>query len=343
MNTVLIKYKSSCLLFLAGVFVFALNGCSRKIDQSLINPGATLEVNSPNSRDQLRVDFMGVAAFAIRYQDKLVLTDPFVSNPPAGKVMFGKITSDTVVVNQFYNRLGLEDVKITLVGHAHYDHLLDLPPLLDKIPGDAVVVGSQTTKNILAACNPTQIIIPADNLTGSPTTPGNWIYSPDSSVRVMPFESDHLPHMMGIELYKGDYTEPLTELPTKAKHWKCGMVISYLIDFMEGPNVKWRVFFHSSSPKSDMGRFPAMLLGEKSVDVAISSVALNSNDYILSVAELYSPKAIFLAHWDNFFQAKEPPYKGVSRSNINKIYRELDSALDTPLILAEPGSTFLLR
>lgn len=335
--------KNSYLFIWVGVFVLLLGGCSRKVDPAIINGGQTFNTGPHNNRAELRIDALGTAAFAIRYKDKLLLTDPFVSNPPAKQVMFKTIAADTSIVDQYYNRLGIEDTKIITVGHSHYDHLLDLPYLTSKLPANTTILGSSTTKNILACVDPVQSIVEVDKIMGTVNAPGTWVYSADSSIRVMPFKSDHLPHFMGIELYHGDIEEPLTDCPEKAKKWKTGLTITYLVDFYDGKQIAWRVFINSSSSKDDEGKFPASLLAEKDVDVTIGSVAMNSNDYIESVANICKPDVVFLAHWENFFKPKQQPYKGVSRTKVNKLYRELNENLEMPVILPEPGSTFLLR
>ena len=259
--------------------------------------------------------------------------------------MFKTIVTDTVAVDRYYNRLGLEHTKMVISGHAHYDHLMDLPYLADKLPGDAVLCGNNSMKNIMLADDPVQQIVSLNKYVGDITTPGTWIYAPDSSIRIMPFESDHLKHFMGIELFKGSIDSVQQQVSAHAKDWKCGMVISYLIDFMDGNDIAWRIFFHSSSPKDNMGLFPKELLQQKKVDIVMGSVALNSYDYVLRSNELCKPNALFMTHWENFFIPKDAPYRSVTKSNMNKAYAKLKQGIPAEelLILPEPGSTFIFR
>lgn len=335
----------SRLLLLAGVFVFMLTSCSRKVSPEIINSGGTYDISVATQREPLKVDFLGVTAFGIQYKDKLLLTDPYVSPQPSTKVMFKTIATDSTAVDRYYNRLGIEKTRMVICGHAHYDHLMDLPYLADKLPGDAVLCGSNSMKNLILADDPVQQIVSLNKYVGDNTTPGTWVYTPDSSIRIMPFESDHLKHFMGIELFSGSIDTAKHTIPVKAKEWKCGMVISYLIDFMEGKEIAWRVFFHSSSPKTNIGLFPESLLQEKQVDVVMGSVALNSEDYVIRSNELCKPSALFMTHWENFFIPKDAPYRSVTKSNINKAYSKVKQAIPAEelLILPEPGSTFIFR
>lgn len=340
-----IDHIYSRLLLLAGVFVCSLSACSRKVSPDIINPGGTYDISVANEREPLRVDFLGVTAFGIQYKDKLLLTDPYVSPQPTTKVMFKTITTDSSAVDRFYNRLGLENTRMVICGHAHYDHLMDLPYLADKLPGDAVLCGSNSMKNLMLADDPVQQLVSLNKYVGDTITPGTWVYTPDSSIRIMPFESDHLKHFMGIELFGGNIDSVKYEIPLKAKEWKCGMVISYLVDLMEGKEIAWRVFFHSSSPRTNMGLFPKSLLQEKSVDIVMGSVALSSEDYVIRSNAHCQPSALFMTHWENFFIPKDAPYRSVTKSNMNKAYAKIKRQIPAEelLILPEPGSTFIFR
>ena len=45
----------------------------------------------------------------------------------------------------------VEDVEMILVGHTHYDHLMDVPYIMTKHAKKSVVCGSETMGHIMAA------------------------------------------------------------------------------------------------------------------------------------------------------------------------------------------------
>ena len=73
----------------------------------------------------LTVDFYGVTCFRMTWHDTSVLVDPFWTYLPLLKVGFGRSTSDPTQVDPYIDQL--RTVESVLVGHSHYDHVLDLP------------------------------------------------------------------------------------------------------------------------------------------------------------------------------------------------------------------------
>nr|EKW5582264.1 hypothetical protein [Pseudomonas aeruginosa] len=81
------------------------------------------------------------------------------------------------------------DVTMLLVGHAHYDHLLDVPRVVDKHSPKAVVYGSETVKHILHAAKNSSgqrifgagaVVVPSQQQITDhrdPSRPGTWFYS----------------------------------------------------------------------------------------------------------------------------------------------------------------------
>ena len=96
-----------------------------------------------------QVRFLGSAGFLIRRGKDAVLTAPLYSTPNLLKVLAE--TSPVILprpdrIARFHP--DVEDVQAILVGHAHYDHLMDVPYVWERTPG-AVIFGSLTTRNIL--------------------------------------------------------------------------------------------------------------------------------------------------------------------------------------------------
>ncbi len=295
--------------------------------------------------DSLEIRFNGVVSFAFSYKGNTLLTDPFVSNPPAKNVLFGKIRPDSVLIAKYFSEEILMQTKMTVIGHAHYDHLLDLPPLLKLIPSEAKICGSNTTKHILAAVQPRQQLIACNDIAGTVNTFGTWIYSADSSMRAMPLLNGHPPHFMGITLYAGSYKEDLNEIPLKTKKWKCGQPLSYVVDFLENEKPVFRLFYQSSAAHDDLGLFPESLLKEKSVDVAVLSIAVKGKkiDYQLNALEYVKPKITFLAHWDKFIgELNHEKPKGVPKAKVDDIYKIVSEKFKNEMhtILPLPGSVF---
>ncbi len=333
------------ILYLLILCFFA--GCSAYIkNPSIINTGGSFPINTTATKS-LDITFNGVTCFVIRYGKTVVLTDPFVSNPGTKQVMFGKIYSDTALVNANFSDEDLADTKLVLISHAHYDHLMDLPPLVPKLPSSTILAGSNTTKHIMAAAKPLQPNLALNEIAGTDSTLGEWIYSTDSTVRTMAFVSSHPPHFMGITLFPGPYTEDLESIPVKGKLYKRGLPLSYLIDFMEGGKPVYRVFSQSSSAHGLKGLFPKEMLEEKSVDVVLLSQAVNGKEteYADLVINHCNAPIVFCTHWENFFRPVSKPLKTVQKAKIEYIYQHLVTTFadSMAIILPRPGSHYTIQ
>ena len=96
-----------------------------------------------------QVRFLGAAGFLVRRGRDVVLTAPLYSTPSLFKVL----DEERPVILPHLDRIArfhpdVEDVQAILVGHAHYDHLMDVPYVWERAPG-AMILGSLTTRNIL--------------------------------------------------------------------------------------------------------------------------------------------------------------------------------------------------
>lgn len=290
----------------------------------------------------LQLHYLGAGGWLIDYRGSRVLTAPFFSNPRMAAVVGSGLSSDTVAILDALQAAlpgqDLTDVHAILVGHAHYDHLMDVPFLATRITPQARIYGSHTTRNILAAVpGLSGRVVGLDAEVGSAERDGTWLdLAP--GIRAMPLESDHAPHFLGLELYEGTVDSPLSQLPERAGDWKGGQTLAFLFEFTDtAGSVAHRLFYQDSAADAEYLTLPPgqRAAGVDSAILCVPSYAEVEEHPEAAVRSL-RPDHIFLGHWEDFFEDwTTAPDRSVRGTNLPAFQNRLDHALG-------PGPTWTL-
>lgn len=290
--------------------------------------------------DGLCIRYFGTGCFLMEYNGKTLLTDPFVSNPKALRSLAGQVSTDTTYVNRYIGPADLRSVRMVISGHAHYDHLMDLPYLSRWMPEHTVICANRTAKHILSSYAMTQQTTVIDSMAADSIRVGEWAYAADSSMRAMAVRSLHPPQIAGMHLMSGSYSADLGERPTRIWDWLQGRTHAFLVDFMEHGKPAYRIYFSSSMAPAPFGLFPHELLEEKSVDVAFLGAAGDHDPdrYPAPILELTSPAKVFLIHWESFFRSKDRKTKAISRKGLLDFHARVKQQVgdDVPIVLTAP-------
>jgi len=306
---------------------------------------------TPGDDRSVHIAYLGTGGYLIREGERAILTAPFFSHPSMLKVALGKINADHERIDRalYDMKPDLAPVPAILVGHAHYDHLMDIPYIAEKYTPDAVVYGSRTMFHTLAPtlceCRRVAVNPYAATVKGG----GRWIVPrKEPTIRFMPLVSEHAPHFLGLKFFTGDYKEDLTALPTRAYGWKEGQTFAYLIDFLadDGKTVMFRIHFQDSASNPEFG-FPPPFenpLDKRRVDLAILCVASfkEVHDYPKAILKALKPRHVLLGHWENFFRplpAEKDKLTTVPNTDVKDFIREMQKHLpdDAKFILPRPG------
>ncbi|MBV1921345.1 MAG: hypothetical protein KUG73_11730, partial [Pseudomonadales bacterium] len=276
------------------------------------------------NRNQLYVQFTGAGGVYMATQHVALMADPFFSNPGLGDlVLLSDLTPDNAAIDQWLPPT--KNVAGVIVGHGHYDHLMDVPAILSRLPVAAKVFASETANHMLAASIPATRRVDLNGSMASATQHGEWVQL-NSKMRILPIESEHSPHVAGIVFAGAVLTEDSASLPGDALEWKSGTTLSYVIDFLEGSDVEsattenaniedddvrvqYRVFFQSSSSGYPLGAPPKWLSDDGvPVDLAVLCMANfdSVDNYPGGVLEQLKPKNILLTHWEAFWESYLP-------------------------------------
>ncbi|MDQ6873101.1 MAG: hypothetical protein M3037_14040, partial [Gemmatimonadota bacterium] len=124
-----------------------------------------------------------------------MLTAPFFSNPSLGMVRprltrllrsTPRISSDTIAVNKLLPR-SADRATTILVGHGHYDHLMDIPYIATRRATKATIIGGPSIRHMLMGDSSlrsgegARILAISLAEAGSKNRRGVWFYTSDSA------------------------------------------------------------------------------------------------------------------------------------------------------------------
>lgn len=176
-------------------------------------PGPAVPVLAPRQGPPVTLTWTGAASFRLDVVGTRLALDPFVTRPRLLEALLRPARSDVALVDRWFR-----DVDAVFVGHAHYDHLMDVPSVAR--PGThAVVHGSRTAVELCRRAG-----VPDDRLEvvadGQPVQVG--------PVRVTPVTTQH--GMRPLVRRLTPPAEPACGLPRTAARWPCGDVFAYRVE-----------------------------------------------------------------------------------------------------------------
>ena len=279
--------------------VMGLVGCSSQV---VLPTYEDIEYKEALPEDTLSIQYLGVGGHILSYKGTEIMTAPSLTNP---HFMFSgpffPLSTDEEEVDQYLP--DVSNVEMLLVGHGHYDHMMDVPYVMQKHAKKAHIYGNNTVAHTMKPAIAAERIHPLNSVMAENGKPGEWVYSTSGKVRIMAIKSDHAPHIMGIKLLGGELDEDLDSLPWHGFGWKEGQTLSFVIDFLEDDkSVAHRIFYQDAASQEPLGLVPALEDG-KNVDIAILCPASfdQVDDYPESIVKNTQAKGYILGHWEDFF------------------------------------------
>jgi hypothetical protein len=281
--------------------------------------------------DALRMTYLGTGGWILEYRGEQVLTGPLFTNPAVLAAGFSDIASDTTLVDRYMAPYDVSGAGVILVGHAHYDHLMDVPRVALRYAPEARILGSRTVLNTMGTWSGLAGRVDvAEGAAGDQETVGRWIsYGP--RVRVMPLRSLHGPHFAGLTLYRGTVDAPLARPPRRSGEWLDGETFAFLVDFLDGDGtVAFRVYYQDAGPPPPLGFAPSAVIAERAVDVAVLVPATFEEVpwHPEGIVRNLRPRRIVLGHWEDFFQPVEGAEEPVPLTDFSEFAKRLARVFD---------------
>ena len=261
------------------------------------HPSLVREDKQPARGDSIRVTYLGVNGYQLEADGRALLIDPYFTRASLADIALQRpLAPDVARIDA-----GLKHVRprvdAILATHAHFDHLLDAAPIMQRT-GARLIAGPTAIRLATAAGAPAGRGEPV--AAGATKTIGPW------TIRVLPAAHDRL---FGQVPYSKPSSAPR---PQKPRDWVVGEPLAYLIE----ANGR-RVYV-------DSGGVPEMLpdLSGKRIDLAIISVALadSRRRYAPTIAKL-KPRFVLPSHQDNFFAPFANGFSFASLSDFGAVRR----------------------
>lgn len=278
-----------------------------------------------SAESQVEVTYLGTSGILVRYRGAALLTAPFFSKPvlkrvalsmiPLGRTGGFGLTPDTALIERFLPR-SADNASAILVGHGHYDHLLDVSYIANHRAKFAKIYGGPTIRHTLMgdpalrSDRGSRLIAMLPSKAGTRDRVGEWIYTEDRRFRFMALNARHAPAVkrLGRDFHfaGGRLSKDLTTLPVSASGWKLGEPYAYLIDVLvPGATVSvFRIYYQDAPSDPPYGFPPGVSLRERGVDLAVVCAATSTYlDYVPdSLLKVLAPRNVMVTHWESLFR-----------------------------------------
>jgi L-ascorbate metabolism protein UlaG (beta-lactamase superfamily) len=257
----------------------------------------------PAARHDVDLEYLGTAGFVVRGRGHTLVLDPYLTRVPLHKLWLPLKPDEALIARVIPHA---DDV---LVGHAHFDHILDAPSLCRRT--GARMIGSRAVMQVGRAYG-----LPEQQLLE--TSGREAIQSGPFEIRGLP--SRHGKVFMGRVLFPGDI-EKQPSWPPRIAELKHGLVLNWLVQLGE-----------FSMVHVDSADFVREELQGIHADVLCLCAAGRHYRprYVEEAIELLQPRYVVPCHWDTMVTALERPVplRGI---DVVGMVREIEAAGAQPL------------
>lgn len=320
----------------------------------------------------LEVESLGVQGFVLRHDDDVVLTAPLFSRGSLIDVSLGQpLPPDLAAIDEGVAGLGLEDVRAIVSGHAHYDHLMDVPRIMTEHAPDATLFANRTARHVLAALapdrapgcsgpaaavpiarervvaldDPAASVVdyrgcPEQRPAGAPLE-GTWVQVPGARIRVLALCAAHPAQIGIIHFGEGSIDTDQCEPPVSANEWLEGQTLSFLIDFLDDDaQPVFRVYYQDAPGSAPIGNPPAEVLADRPVDLALLTAGNYDavRDHPGEVLAALAPRVAISGHWEDFFQPADQPPEPLPFMDLDAYLARVEAGLPGRHVLAVRGT-----
>jgi hypothetical protein len=298
-----------CQTFVSLAILLLLGGCGHIVPGALTGDGKPYDFAAPHpcvapppDPEQVEVRYLGSGGIYLRWRSDAILIGPSFSNPNPVRAQFLRVKPDMKRIASGLAFLGDAPVRAIFAGHAHYDHIGDLPEVGRAIPNVPVYVNASGMHALAGEPSLRGRVFPLSADAADPIRAG-------SSIRVRAVVSGHAPQLCRWRhfpcVYAGgevrdQWTTPLTRHRLRAM--RGGQTLALVIGLYDGEEERFRIYYNDAAADSPLGQTAG------DFDLAILCLAQWqwARDYPRDLLAVIHPRHVVVSHWDNFFaEAKQ--------------------------------------
>jgi L-ascorbate metabolism protein UlaG (beta-lactamase superfamily) len=256
--------------------------------------------------------YLGTAGFVLRTPARTLVLDPYLTRASLSTVFGQRLVPNASAVQRH-----VPEADDVLVGHAHYDHVLDAPTLC--LQTGARLIGSRAVCNVGLSAG-----VPASQRV---ETSGREDI-PCGDVRVRGLPSRHGKVFLGRVLFPGDIPVP-PPWPARVHELRHGPVLNWLLqcgDF--------------SMLHIDSADFLAEELSGVRADVLCLCAAGRKYRprYVEEAIRLLRPRYVVPCHWDTMCSTADAPLRMLPGIDLGGMVEEIRRGGSEPVLLPMQGS-----
>ncbi len=262
--------------------------------------------------DGARIEFtyLGTAGFVIQSTDRTLVLDPYVTRTNIRTLLTKHLIPDEAKIQRL-----IPVADDVLVGHAHYDHILDSPALCQQT--GARLIGSRAVCMVgRAAGLPERQLV--ETAGREDIASGTW------TIRGLPSRHGLV---FGRVPIPGDITAP-PPWPARMTDLKHGLVLNWIVD-----TGSLRIIHIDSADY-----IPAELVGQQVDVVCLCAVGRQYRpNYVAEVVSLLKPRWVVPCHWDSMMTPIEDTPDLIPGVDLPGMIEEIRAAGAEPLLMPIMG------
>ena len=269
---------------------------------------------APAKAENLKIKYLGTAGFILSDNNRSLVLDPFISRPSLWQTFTQPLASDPVLVKHY-----IPDADEVLIGHAHYDHILDAAEVCKQT--GARLIGSQASVMYGRSAG-----LPDQQMQA---TQGREVIH-CGSWQVIGLPSIHGKALFGRVPLPGDMTVP-PPYPPKFHQLRHGLVLNWWIDTGQLCVVH-----------IDSADFIEQELQGKHADiVCLCAIGRKYRpNYVKDVVRLLRPKYIIPCHCDSMLTPIDDVPQLLPGVNIPEFIEEIKACGVIPLFMPILGELY---